>query len=661
MTGTQRVWLLNLAIAGAAVVVYYLWVLSAQPLVSPLHLPWWALAVLFAAAEVYVVHVQFRRDAHSLSLSEIPIVLGLFFSSPEELVFAQLLGAALALSLARRQSPIKLAFNIAHFSLEAGLAATIFHVIVRGHDVLGPAGWIGTFAATLTATIVGVLMIIAAISLSEGRPDLRALPQALLFGTAVTITNTGLALIGALVVWRDPTAAWLLLLPCAILFLTYRLYTSEREKHDSLESLYASSRVMQRSLKVEATMDSLLSQTRDMFRAEVADITFFPTQETDPPLRSSLGPGENMSLMQPVALNPNSGLWARVTNEASPMLVARDTNDMQLKEQLAAEGLRDLMVAPLMADEEAMGFIRVANRMGDVSTFDGEDLKLFETLATHASTSIQNARLVSHLEDSLEHLKETNRMKDDFVAAVSHELRTPLTSIQGYVKTLLRPDVTWPAEQQLDFLEAVDRQSDRLRNLIEDLLAVSRLESSHDKPILTAVELPKMVEQILDELRERSQNHVMDVRFEEPLPILQTDAGKVHQVISNLVDNALKYTPGETSITITAHRDEDEVVVSVRDQGSGIPTEVQEKVFDRFYQVDQSSTRAVGGTGLGLYICTKLAQAVGGRVWLESSDETGSCFRLSIPIRPPLDLIDRDAALAATPIRRDRGKIAVDF
>jgi signal transduction histidine kinase len=276
----------------------------------------------------------------------------------------------------------------------------------------------------------------------------------------------------------------------------------------------------------------------------------------------------------------------------------------------------------------------VGNRLGEVRTFDDEDLKLFETLANHASVSVQNARLVEQLEDSLAHLTEMNRLKDDFVAAVSHELRTPLTSIQGYVKTLLRPNVVWPAEQQKDFMETIDRQADRLRNLIEDLLTVSRVEADRDAPELTSLSLESMARRVADDVAGGTHGDSITIEFPDEFPRVLTDESMIHQIISNLIDNGIKYSPAGSNLTIAGRVEGQSVVISVGDEGDGIPEELHDKIFERFYQVDQSSTRSVGGTGLGLYICRKLAAAVGGRLWLEKSDSEGSIFSLQIPLRP---------------------------
>jgi signal transduction histidine kinase len=656
--GAKSVWVLNAVLSAAAAGLYLGFVRtlprSGVLLGSDFHVPWWTLAILFYAAEVYVVHFQFRRDAHSLSLSEIPLVLGLFFTSPQGLIAAQLLGAAAALAYHRRQSLVKLVFNSACMALGTTGAILIFRTVIAHGDPLGRTGWIAVFLSTIVASALGVLAIFIAITLSEGKFQLHQRPQALAMAMGITITNTSLALIGVMILWRDPTSSWLLLVPTAMLFLTYRLYTAERQKHDSLESLYSATQGLQQSLKLEASMHSLLTQAREMFRAEVAQITLFGIEPGELALRTSLGPDEVLEYMSPTELDPTEGVWARVASEDVAVLVPRPIANARLRAHFAERGMRDAMVAPLHGEGTVIGTMTVGDRLGEVTTFNDEDLKLFETLANHASVSVQNARLVEQLEESLAHLTEMNRLKDDFVAAVSHELRTPLTSIQGYVKTLLRPNVVWPPDQQRDFMQTIDRQADRLRNLIEDLLTVSRIEADRDAPDLTSLSIPVMSQEIADD-RGFTQSHLLAIEFDDDFPEVLTDESMVHQVIANLIDNAVKYTPEGSTITIRGRVEGTSVVISVSDKGEGIPQDLHDKIFERFYQIDQSSTRQVGGTGLGLYICRKLAGAVGGDLWLESSGPEGSVFSFRIPLRPkasgshkpPLYVVDGGASAAS--------------
>ncbi|MGH2756063.1 MAG: ATP-binding protein [Actinomycetota bacterium] len=633
--GALRVWLLTVVLAATAVALVAGPLRSLPYTGSPLAVPWWIVAVLFGLAEIYVAHLQFRREAQSFSLSEIPLVIGLIFLSPAALVLAQLVGAGTSLILHRRQSPLKFAFNLSHFCIETTLAAVIFHSLVT--EKIGPSAWGAAILATSASTVFAVVMITTAISLSEGRPVTKSLPQGLGLGLIVTATNTSLGLLAATTLWNDPGSAWLLVIPTGILILAYRAYSYEREKHSSLEFLYESTRMAQGTLEVDASIRSLLTQAREMFRAEVASITLFG-EDGDPADRTTMGPGDRFLQGQSVSLEAGEGVWDDVARRGKAVNLPRPIADQQLRLHFAQRGIfKDAMVAPLFGkDRTVVGTFLIGDRLGDVSTFDDEDLKLFETLANHASVSLENARLVERLQESLAHLTEMNRLKDDFVAAVSHELRTPLTSIQGYVKTLLRPGMdAFDPKEKRSFLEAVSRQSERLHHLIEDLLIASQLDAQKVVAFSASLSVKELASRVVAELDDRSADHVVELDFPDALPSVRSDEGKIHQILTNFVVNACKYTAPGTRIIVRGTAADDGITLSVVDEGDGIPADLQGRVFERFFQVDQSSTRAVGGTGLGLYICAGLAEAIGGRVWLDSSDANGSTFCLWIPVRTP--------------------------
>ncbi|MFP5298291.1 MAG: ATP-binding protein, partial [Actinomycetota bacterium] len=603
---------------------------------APLHIPLPLAVLLFFAGESMVVHLQLRRDAYSYSLTEVAMIICLFFADPATVVLGQSLGSTAALTVVRRQSILKLVFNVAHYCFEACLAVLLFDAFVWGSSPLDPLTWMKVVVSVSLTSTVSTLTVALAIGMSGSDVDLKATMRGLAYGLVLMMTNVSLALLGVNILWIKPGAAMLLAIPTAVLFVSYRAYIAQREKRESVELLYESSRSVQRSSSSEQAIMTLLSQARQMFRAEVAQLTLFSEDEENLAWRSSLGPDDLVGVMEPVKLDPKEGVWARVASEGQAILIPRPIQNDRLRVHFAARNVfKDAMVAPIFGREGVMGTVLVGDRLGEVSTFDTEDLKLFETLANHASVSLENARLVDRLKESLAHLTEMNRLKDDFVAAVSHELRTPLTSIQGYVKTLLRPEMRdYDPEARHSFLEAVDRQSERLRSLIEDLLVVARLDAHEVTPTWTPVRIPDVVDRVLVELRDRTASHTLVPQLPE-LPTISSDEGKIQQIITNLIDNACKYTPEGTTVTVAAQTEGEGVTVSVIDQGEGIPADQHEKIFDRFYQVDQSSTRQVGGTGLGLYLCRRLADALGGRIWLERSDANGSVFSLWVPLSAP--------------------------
>jgi signal transduction histidine kinase len=637
LTGGEKVSLFAAGMVLLAAALYYGIVQGMEPLDGKVTIPWWALTAMFCLGEILVVHVQFRRNAYSFSLSEIPLIIGLFASTPQELVLGHVLGSAIALIIHRRQSLLKLMFNLSHFALESCLALLVFHAF-GPEGPFHPMTWVAAFVTTFAVALVADFAVGAAISLSEGKMELQSIIQGLPFGKVVAATNTSIGLIGVMVLWTNVEAAWLLAVPAAILFFAYRIYTSQREQHERMEFLYESTHLLNRSLKMEASLPALLSQARSMFRAELAEILLF-APEGEPMLRTVLGPGEAREILTPVRLDPTEGVWARMASEGQSLLFTRPIQPERLRRHFQQQGIRDAMVAPLRGTDGIVGIITVGNRLGDVSTFDPNDLKLFEALANHASVSLENARLVQRLEESLVHMTEMNRMKDDFVATVSHELRTPLTSIQGSVKTLLQPGLEFDESDRLTLLEVVDRQGERLRQLIEDLLVAARIESAQIQPVISPVSLIGLAKQVVEGLGSRAATHRFLYDVSADPGAVETDERRAYQILSNLVDNALKYSAPDTTITMRLRAVPGGAEVAVQDEGHGIPVDEQDRIFDRFFQVDQTSTRAVGGTGLGLYICRRLADVIGAKIDLEQSDENGSIFTLWIPTTPPADAL----------------------
>jgi diguanylate cyclase (GGDEF)-like protein len=394
-----RVVALVIAMAVASAALYFGVVRGRADLHAPLRVSVWALAAMFAAAEVFVVHVQLKREAVSFSLSDIPLVIGLFFAPVQSLLVGQLLGAAFALAMFRRQTPLKLVFNLSLFTLEKCIAIVVFRSIVVLGDPMGASGWIGAFAATHVVDIFASCMVTAVISLTEGKPT--QLPRIFGAGTLTTFTNTCVALVTVTVLWDRPASAWLLVALVVLIGLAYRAYGIVQRRHESLQVLYESTRVAHTSLETGSMLTLLLEQSRQMFRAEVAEVTLFG-DDGEPALRTRRGPGDESSVMEPVFLDPVHGLWARVAAEGQAVLLARPIRNPQLKAHFDGRGLRDVMEAPLLGDEGVFGTMLVGNRLGDLSTFDDDDLKMFETLVNHAGVSLENGRLVDSLREKAE-------------------------------------------------------------------------------------------------------------------------------------------------------------------------------------------------------------------------------------------------------------------
>ena len=241
----------------------------------------------------------------------------------------------------------------------------------------------------------------------------------------------------------------------------------------------------------------------------------------------------------------------------------------------------------------------------------------------------QGAIFVFHDLTRIRQLETTRR---EFVANVSHELRTPLSLIKGYVETLLDGAISDP-ELSARFLQTIERHSNRLTNLIEDLLTISRLESGQITLQLRAIPLRAFAASLLAELQTRARERGTTIVNDIPEQLTgRADPDRLEQVFVNLVENAIKYGRSKGRVTVKGRTINGHVELCVADDGPGIPPDARERVFERFYRVDKARSREGGGTGLGLAIVKHIVQSHGGKVWLESEPGHGAQFFFTLPV-----------------------------
>jgi len=230
------------------------------------------------------------------------------------------------------------------------------------------------------------------------------------------------------------------------------------------------------------------------------------------------------------------------------------------------------------------------------------------------------------------HEREIDRMKTEFVSSVSHELRTPLTSIKAYTATILR-DPNMPEQIRREFLTIIDEESDLLKNLIEGLLEISRIESETVKFAREPVDIAAVIDQVLSGLQHLADKKNIQLKTDigDKLGQLQGDEGKIQSMVMNLANNAIKFTPEKGRVSVSAHRQRQELVIRVSDTGVGIPKEELAKIFDRFYRAHQSG-KVTPGTGLGLAIVKEIVNMHAGRIEVESQPGQGTTFTVFLPL-----------------------------
>ena len=324
----------------------------------------------------------------------------------------------------------------------------------------------------------------------------------------------------------------------------------------------------------------------------------------------------------------------QLANRAFAMLfgVSVDIRGRTIIEALRLHELAAL-VSSLDTQKQVLGYeLKLAG-------LDGRWLQINAAVILNGHGRRHGTVLVFH---DLTRLKQLESARQEFVANVSHELRTPLSLIKGFVETLLDGAKDNP-EVATKFLQTIDRNADRLKLLIEDLLTISELESGRLKLNLQDVALGCLVGKVLDDFKTRAEAKGMSIVNETPDLAVRADIDRLEQVLGNLVENAIKYGRAKGTVIVGGRGvDNGQVEVFVQDDGPGIPPEALERLFERFYRVDKARSREQGGTGLGLAIVKHIVQSHGGRVWATSELGRGATFRFILPTTKKRDFLTRD-------------------
>jgi len=321
-----------------------------------------------------------------------------------------------------------------------------------------------------------------------------------------------------------------------------------------------------------------------------------------------------------------------LTDPTGRILVANDAFRRIFNAQLPVEGRRPLETARVPALQEAIeAALRADGALTREIALGGAQEKVIQASLAAILESGRTIGAVAVFHDVTE-LKRLERVRREFVANVSHELRTPLTAIKGYAETLRDGGLRDP-ETAAEFVQVIHRHAERLRALIEDLLDLASVEQGQARIDLAPVSLREVADQAEAVARPAAveKRHTLTLDLPEDLPGVVADRDRLAQVLINLLDNAVKFTPEEGRIEVSARSSSGRVVVSVKDNGVGIPPEDIGRIFERFYRVGRSRDRREGGTGLGLAIAKHLTQAMGGTIEVESLPGSGTTFRVSLP------------------------------
>jgi diguanylate cyclase (GGDEF)-like protein len=413
--------LLSAALAVACALLWWWRLAGVAAPAAPVPIQWWMVAAALCVADLKVITVHFRRESHAFSLSEVPAIIGIFVLSPGDYLLAVATGNGLALLIANRRTPIKIAFNLSNYLFLGAVSLVVFSAIGGGEDP-GLRTYAAAFAASGVATVLAAVTIAAAITASGGAPQFTKLPEMIRFGALVATANTSVGLLAVTLLWSNPQGLWLLLIPVVTLFLAYQAWVSEREKHEQLELVYESSRILHHSPELDVALLALLDHARAMFRAELAEIVLEPTEASGTWLRTTSLQDEPPETIVPIGR-------AELPPALRAELAERGATFAHLASTPGGRDLpiRQAMVAQLSGEAGLVGVLTIANRMTEGTIFDNDDLRLLATIANQAAVALTNGQL----EQSL---AELSRLKEELRYQAYHDPLTDLPNRVAFVE-----------------------------------------------------------------------------------------------------------------------------------------------------------------------------------------------------------------------------------
>ena len=401
-----------------------------------------------------------------------------------------------------------------------------------------------------------------------------------------------------------------------------------------IRTLYEISKDVNASLDVHHTLDFIVAQAAMLTEAHLG--LLFRGREMSSRLTAEVGYGPTGAAAGTAVVQIGKTVIGRVAESLEPARV-QVADPAELGEQFFVElGVRSVLAVPLLHKGRLMGVLSMMEK--EKGAFTEEDQDLLESFASQAALALANAELY-------ETARELDRMKSEFVAVVSHEVRTPLTAIQGSLELVLDERYFQMADKMRELLTICQTNVEKLRTLINEILDFSKLEANRLSLNFLPLDMAEVAREVVTSMESIAEPKSIRLRLDaaSDLPIIQADRMRVGQVLTNLLGNALKFTPdgGQVDVILEAHAD-GSIECVVADTGPGIASHHMGKLFQKFQQLDSSMTRKQGGTGLGLVISKGLVEGHGGKIWVESEVGVGSRFCFLLPKHPPVVERDRD-------------------
>jgi signal transduction histidine kinase len=563
--------------------------------------------------------------------------------------------------LIRHRPAYRLPFNLSQYVVTVGLSGSLYHLLRVAFGLQPatppPAGFgrdALTFGSVESVVALAIFLIsyfvlntglvATVMALTQETPVATAYRQSTASVVAHFLDTLVVGVIAAMLWMLNP---WTVALVGVLVFFIYNSYsiaasldvarrdllkrmTELQRRTAELELVNQVNTTLTRAVDLPGLWEMLADQVGRILDASCFIIALVDARDE---VRIAYGQDEGVLVTDEV-LPQGPGLTRWIVEQSRPLLIHDYANEAEAFPKPVVWGSgrmpESLLAVPMVVDGRVLGAICAQSYRQNAYTQD--DLQLLSAIAGQAAVAIHNAQLQKESAEARA-MHQLDLLKTQFISTVSHELRSPLTPIVGYSE-ILTMDGYGPDEIK-DMAGEINRAAVHMQLLVDDLLDLSRIEAGRLRLQPQETQLDELLRDAVRGLVSVSSKHQIRVEVPEHLPVILADRVRVRQVIDNLVSNAIKYSPDGGAVTLLATAHEGTVRVSVSDQGPGIATDKQSRLFEAFYRVEGELTRRIRGTGLGLAICRHLVELHGGRIWVESQVGRGSTFTFTLPVAPP--------------------------
>jgi signal transduction histidine kinase len=408
--------------------------------------------------------------------------------------------------------------------------------------------------------------------------------------------------------------------------------SSEVMEHLSL--LYETVRLFNSSLDIEEVLNTVIDKIIEVFEGERGFVMLY--NKSSEKLEIMVARNMDKKTISEIEMSISMTVANRVFNTGEPVLSTNALQDPEVRSKsIILHDIRSVLCVPMKLKDEIIGIIYTDNRLMS-GAFDNDELRLLATLANQAATAIENARLYKQVSDNFMRIQKLERAKNEFISLLSHELRTPIVPIKGYLYALKSYSTQLQEEEKQEMLDTMEGRVDHLSRLINDLLTIASIETEKTMRLFKEkCEFSTLISTNIELFQKKYLLHKFIFNMSETL-IFEADKTKLSHAIYHIIDNGAKFSPEGGDIIINVEKvisnEKKYINITIEDKGIGIKEENLSRIFDKFYQVDASSTRAFEGMGTGLYIARSIIEAHEGMVTVKSKEGKGSIFKVVIPV-----------------------------